>query len=153
MTDIFSREKRRAIMQAVRRRGTKPEQVVARGLRRLGTRFRRHAHRLPGCPDFYIPEANAALFVHGCFWHGHGACRKGRERPKSNAPYWAAKIERNKRRDRRVTRRLRANGLAVYVVWECEMRSGGMPARIATLLRKRSAELRTGNARQAFAEH
>lgn len=140
MPDIFSPTKRRQIMQAVRREHTAPEALLAKGLRALGLRFRTQAKGLPGKPDFYFPKARFVVFVHGCFWHGHDACRKGRSRPKTRSEYWREKIARNQRRDRRVARKLRGLGFSVYTVWECEIRRRGVPSRLVTALGARLAE-------------
>lgn len=130
LPDIFNKAKRRNIMQAVRRERTAPELLVARALRKFSLRFRQNSPLLPGKPDFVIPEARLALLVHGCFWHGHRGCRKGTRRPTTNREYWVAKIERNRRRDARVARRLRALGFSVYTIWECEIRTRGLPSRL-----------------------
>jgi DNA mismatch endonuclease (patch repair protein) len=108
-------------MRRVRREGTEPELVVRRLLHRMGYRFRLHAKELPGCPDVVLRPRRAAIFVHGCFWHGH-QCRW--ERPvKSNAAYWAAKIERNQKRDAASIQALRESGWRTLVVWECELKA------------------------------
>lgn len=101
-------------MSRIRSSGTKPERVVALNLRASGIRFRRQA-ALPGRPDFLLPDHGVALFVHGCFWHG---CPEHFRAPKSNAPFWEAKITRNCARDRRSLLLLRAMGLRVFVLWE-----------------------------------
>jgi len=134
MADIFSKQKRRSIMQAVRRSNTAPEQRLAAGLRALGLRFRRQARQLPGKPDFHFPAARLVVFVHGCFWHGHARCRKGRSLPKTRRSYWEQKIKRNRRRDRRVARKLRAAGYSVYTIWACELRRCAVPTRLLTRL-------------------
>ena len=59
--------------------------------------------------------------MHGCFWHGHD-CARGARMPKTNANYWSAKIERNRRRDQRVRRDLDQAGWKTLVVSECELR-------------------------------
>jgi DNA mismatch endonuclease (patch repair protein) len=123
------------VMRAVRSRGTKPEQRVAELLRRLGVRFRRNVASLPGSPDFVVgvPATGAttptAIFVHGCWWHGHD-CARGARVPRANREYWVAKVARNRRRDRHVTRRLRALGYSVWIIWECRLKSGRLPGRI-----------------------
>jgi len=134
VADIFTPKKRRSIMQAVRQKGTTPEQTLTEKLRELGYRFRRNEDRLPGRPDVYFPWAKLVVFVHGCFWHGHAGCRKGRSRPKTRRRYWEEKISRNQRRDRRVARSLREAGYSVYTVWECELRKGQIPKRLLTRL-------------------
>ncbi|MCC6124354.1 MAG: DNA mismatch endonuclease Vsr [Pirellulales bacterium] len=134
MTDTFTKEKRRAIMQAVRRKRTWPEDVLAARFRKHGLRFRRNVADLPGKPDIFFSDARVAVFVHGCFWHGHTRCEKGRKRPKTNTTYWKAKIQRNQRRDRRAARQLRALGISVFTVWECELSATGLPKRLLTRL-------------------
>lgn len=139
MPDIFAPAKRRQIMQSVRRTGTAIEELAARAFEEAGVPFERNVDSLPGKPDFYFPSAGLVVFVHGCFWHGHEACRKGTRRPKTRRAYWRKKIERNKRRDRRVTCELRHMGLSVYTVWGCELRRSGLPARVVRRLRERPA--------------
>lgn len=120
MGGIVTSEARSAIMRRVRRENTGPELALRRILHRMGYRFRLHAKELPGSPDVVFRPRKAAIFVHGCFWHGHD-CRWGRP-VKSNAQYWAAKIARNQRRDAASLETLRAGGWRALVVWECELK-------------------------------
>src|ERR1700735_2034876 len=90
--------KRRAIMRAIKSKNTFPEMQVRRFVHGLGYRFRLHRKDLPGTPDLVFPRLKCAIFVHGCFWHGHG-CLRGARVPKTNTKYWTAKIERNIARD------------------------------------------------------
>lgn len=118
--DHVTPEKRSLIMAAVQSKNTKPEMLVRRLLHRLGYRFRLHRNDLPGTPDLVFPGRRSAIFVHGCFWHGHG-CQRARL-PSSNVAFWKAKISKNKKRDKRTKRLLRAQGWMVLTVWQCEMR-------------------------------
>lgn len=70
--------------------------------------------------------------VHGCFWHGHKRCSRGK-RPTSNVQFWDAKLDANADRDRHVKRRLRKLGWSVLVVWECELRK---PERLLAKLKR-----------------
>lgn len=106
-------------MQQVKGKDTKPEKIVRSLLHRLGYRFRLHRKDLPGTPDIVFPSRRLALFVHGCFWHGHG-CRIG-QLPKSRLDYWQPKIEGNRARDRRKEAALVAAGWRVAVVWQCDL--------------------------------
>lgn len=117
-TDNLSPEARRRAMAAVKARDTTPERRVAGALRSAGVRFRRYAD-LPGKPDFVLLGLRAALFVQGCFWHGHG-CRS--RIPMTNRAYWLRKLAANKRRDRRVRRQLNRLGWTVLVLWECQLK-------------------------------
>lgn len=117
-------------MRAVRHSKTAPELSVARALRRVGLRFRQNMPSLPGKPDFVFCGERLVLFVHGCFWHGHRCCNKGLRRPSTNRAYWQAKLERNRRRDERVARRLRSLGFSVYTIWECRIHSRCLPNRL-----------------------
>ncbi|TIU00670.1 MAG: DNA mismatch endonuclease Vsr [Mesorhizobium sp.] len=105
-------------MSAVRQKNTKPEMAVRRLLHAMGYMYRLHASELPGKPDVVFRKRRKALFVHGCFWHGHN-CGRG-HRPASRSDYWDAKIDRNVARDLDRIERLRADGWDVLVVWECE---------------------------------
>jgi len=133
--DIFSRSKRRQIMQSVRREHTRPEQLVARLLDEASIRFSQHLQGVPGKPDFVLPDHRIIVFVHGCFWHGHKRCRKGRNLPKTRSDYWQQKIDRNRERDRRIVRRLRRERFGVFTLWECELKSKELPARLMRRLR------------------
>jgi DNA mismatch endonuclease (patch repair protein) len=122
MTDIYSHEKRSAIMSRIRSRDTEPEKVVRATLHRLGLRFRLVAADLPGRPDIVLRSRRTVVFVNGCYWHGH-ECAKGRSRAKANAEFWAKKIGDNLIRDRKNYRLLRSQGWRVVVVWECETKN------------------------------
>lgn len=105
-------------MAGVRRRDTSAEMIVRSIVHRLGHRFRVQNRDLPGSPDLANRSRGWVIFVHGCFWHRHGCSRT--TTPKRNRAFWEAKFEANMRRDRRVQKALRAEGLKVVVVWECE---------------------------------
>lgn len=123
MTDHVTPERRSFIMSQVGTKNTKPEMVVRRALHRLGYRYRLHRKDLPGSPDIVFPGCRKAVFVHGCFWHGHG-CRWGKL-PKSRPDYWQPKIDANRERDSRNIRALNASGWDVLVVWQCELKEPG----------------------------
>jgi len=122
MTDTVSREKRSAIMAAVRSRDTTPEKFVRSLIHRLGYRFRLHRKDLPGRPDIVLPRHRAVVFVHGCFWHAH-RCKAGDRLPATNTEFWRNKRNENVIRDRMAIGRLRRLGLRILVVWECETKN------------------------------
>lgn len=105
----------------MRSKDTKPEFVVRRLTHSLGYRFRLHRKDLPGRPDLVFPGRRAAVFVHGCFWHGHD-CAKGMKRPATNAEFWNAKLDSNRVRDERHVSQLEAAGWKVLVLWECGLK-------------------------------
>lgn len=107
-------------MSQVKGRNTTPEMSVRRMLHAMGYRYRLHRKDLPGKPDIVFGPRKKIVFIHGCFWHGHG-CSKGRL-PKSNGPFWSAKIEANKARDRKNVRRLKALGWSVLSIWQCQLK-------------------------------
>ena len=78
----------------------------------------RHSYQVKGHPDFVFLEKRIAIFVDGCFWHGHD-CRN--TRPADNAEYWAKKRERNIERDKEITARFEKRGWTVIRIWECEL--------------------------------
>src|SRR5689334_12239074 len=134
MTDVFDTAKRSAVMAAIRGKDTKPELAVRKALTALGARYRLHRKDLPGSPDIVLPGRRLVVFVHGCFWHGHGFAR-GARAPKGNAGYWTAKLERNRARDAAALAALAAAGWRAEVVWECELRdAAALTARLAGLL-------------------
>ena len=109
-------------MASVRSKNTKPEITVRSFLHKCGLRYRLHDSKLPGKPDLVFPRYHAALFVHGCFWHGHTIknCKLARM-PKSNIEYWKEKVAYNQRRDKKNLRLLRKLGWKVIVIWECQI--------------------------------
>lgn len=123
--DVLTPEQRRHNMSRIRGKDTKPEMVLRRGLHAAGLRFRLHAGKLPGRPDMVFPRYNAAVLVHGCFWHSHDCpmCKLPATRPE----FWKAKLEGNKARDLRNAAALRAEGWRLLTVWECSLRG---PARL-----------------------
>jgi len=134
MTDVYSPEKRSAVMRRVKGRNTTPEMKVRRALTTLGARYRLHRKDLPGNPDVVMPGRRLAIFVHGCFWHGHD-CARGSRAPKQNAEYWQAKIGRNVARDAKSTEALAALGWRVETIWECDLKDAErLDARLRALL-------------------
>src|SRR5438874_113304 len=109
MSDTFTKAQRSEIMRSVRSRGTGAENTCESLLRSLKLKFSQHPSDLAGKPDFLLKKFGLAIFVHGCFWHAHKGC-KNAALPTSNASYWVQKIDRNRRRDRRVRDELRKAG-------------------------------------------
>ncbi|MBN1360033.1 MAG: DNA mismatch endonuclease Vsr [Sedimentisphaerales bacterium] len=128
---------RSQLMKRVRSSGNETtEMTMARLLRKHRlSGWRRHL-ALPGKPDFAWPKEKVALFVDGCFWHGH-TCGKNIT-PKTNSLQWREKIEGNQRRDQRASRRLRGDGWSVIRVWECQLRKQPQQcfARVARILQR-----------------
>jgi|SRR5665213_95691 len=144
--DTRTPEQRRRIMQSVRTADTGPEMTVRRLLHGMGYRYRLHDRRLPGRPDLAFTIRRKAIFVHGCFWHGH-ECAKGQP-PKSRLDYWLPKIEANRARDKRNAGDLNAMGWAVCVVWQCQVRdTDGLRDRLTAFLGngQKSDRLSVGN--------
>ena len=90
-------------------------------LHSAGYRYRLHIKKLPGSPDIVFSGRRKAIFVHGCFWHGH-ECRAGR-RPQSHQEYWLPKITRNQERDAAALEQLHRMGWNTLVIWQCETTS------------------------------
>ncbi len=132
--DVFTPEQRSAIMRAVPGKNSSAELRVRRLLTRMGLRYRLHRGDLPGSPDVAFGPRKVALFVHGCFWHGHD-CARGARAPKTNAAYWTAKIGRNRARDIAAQTALVAKGWTPVIVWECELKDEpALQQRLETLL-------------------
>ncbi len=129
--DRLSPEKRSWLMSRVRGVNTKPEKVVRSLVHRLGFRYRIHVRDLPGKPDLAFRSKRKAIFVHGCFWHGH-RCTKGRL-PKSRLDYWEPKIEENRRRDRRKVSALKDMEWDILELWECQLKN---PDKIKSRIRR-----------------
>ncbi len=109
-------------MRSIKGRDTKAELLVRRFLFRKGFRYRTNDRRLPGSPDIVLPKYKSVVFVNGCFWHGHEECPLF-VLPKTNADFWADKIEKNRTRDAKNISTLISEGWRVFVVWECELKN------------------------------
>jgi DNA mismatch endonuclease (patch repair protein) len=121
VADVFSPEKRSAVMSKIRASRNRATELRLIGLFRGNgiTGWRRNS-RLFGKPDFVFQRARVALFVDGCFWHRHPGC-KFSYTPKSRAEFWLPKFEKNVARDLLVTRTLRKAGWRVVRIWECQL--------------------------------
>lgn len=120
--DRISKERRSEIMSRIRGKDTSPELKVRSLLHNLGYRYRLHSKKLPGCPDLVFSSRKKVIFIHGCFWHGHKGCKKGRL-PKSRLEYWEPKIKANRKRDAANARKLKRDEWNVLVVWQCELKN------------------------------
>jgi DNA mismatch endonuclease (patch repair protein) len=121
MSDRISVRLRSENMRRIKSKNTSPELLVRRLVYALGYRYRLHRKDLPGRPDLVFGPRRKIIFVHGCFWHQHDACRAGRT-PNSNVEYWTPKLALNLERDRKAIEALQAAGWAVMIVWECRTR-------------------------------
>ena len=121
MPDSLSPAERSERMSRVRSKDTKPEWIVRRLVHGLGYRYKLHDAALPGKPDLVFPARRKVIFIHGCFWHRHGARCPLTRLPKSKLDFWRPKLERNRERDQRNKRLLRAAGWRVLTIWECQL--------------------------------
>jgi DNA mismatch endonuclease (patch repair protein) len=121
MADTFTKEERSQIMRQVKSsRNKSTELELIQFFKGNSINGWRRNFKLFGRPDFVFPLTKKAVFVDGCFWHGHN-CRS--IRPKDNKEYWQQKISRNKKRDRTVNKTLTANGWTVIRIWECQLKN------------------------------
>ncbi|MBR4265133.1 MAG: DNA mismatch endonuclease Vsr [Bacteroidales bacterium] len=120
--DTLTPSQRHKNMSAIHSTATKPEIRVRKWLWQRGFRYRLNVKSVPGKPDVVLRKYRTAVFVNGCFWHGHENCKKFRV-PKTRTEFWSEKISRNRRRDAKNQEILTANGWQVIVIWECELDS------------------------------
>lgn len=106
-------------MSLIKSKNTQPELLVRKELYKLGFRYRIH-YPLPGKPDITFPVKKVAIFIQGCFWHGHGC--KVDHIPKTNKKFWLTKITDNKKRDIKNNTNLNEQGWKIITIWECELR-------------------------------
>jgi DNA mismatch endonuclease, patch repair protein len=122
LADIFTKEKRSWIMSGVKNKNTSIEIRVRKSLFSLGFRYKINDRSLPGSPDITLPKYKTAIFIHGCFWHGHSNCGKA-IKPNSNIEFWHSKIQKNRLRDKKVNSVLRKLGWNILIVWDCELKN------------------------------
>jgi DNA mismatch endonuclease, patch repair protein len=115
--DNLTKEQRYRSMANNRNKNTGPELQLCRLLKQEGLRFRVHDRRLPGTPDIVFHSVRTVVLVHGDFWHGW----RFNTWRHTLSEQWAAKIERNRRRDRCNARKLRRQGWQILRVWEHEL--------------------------------
>src|SRR5262245_45424552 len=118
--DVLTPEQRRFNMSRIRGRDTKPEMLLRQGLHARGFRYRLHPRELPGRPDMVFPRRQAAILVHGCFWHGHDCPLF--KMPATRPQFWRSKIAANRARDARDLTALMHEGWRVLIVWECSLK-------------------------------
>lgn len=109
-------------MSRIHSANTKPEIKLRKALFEKGFRYRVNVKTLPGKPDIVLPKYRTAIFVNGCFWHGHSGC-KYYTVPETNIEFWVEKVRKNKERDAVNVQRLESLSWSVVTIWECELKS------------------------------
>lgn len=139
MADVHDKKTRSFNMSRIKSKNTKPEWIVRRFLHAAGFRYRLHERNLPGKPDIVLPKYKTAVFVQGCFWHGHLAC-KFSTIPKTRTEWWRSKIDRNVLNDKKNKSALIGIGWTVIEIWECNLKKNKRVETLEALL----DELRKG---------
>jgi DNA mismatch endonuclease, patch repair protein len=135
MADIVDAATRSRMMSGIRGKNTKPEMAIRKAIHHLGFRYRLHSAHVPGKPDMVFPGVRAAIFVNGCFWHGHD-CKYFRL-PSTRPEFWAKKIAANKARDIAVRAELETQNWRYLTIWECAIR--GQPREAAAKVANQAA--------------
>lgn len=134
----MTKQQRHECMSHIRSKDTRPEIMVRRELFHRGFRFRKNVRTLPGTPDIVLPRYRTAIFINGCFWHGHKGC-KFYTIPKTNSQFWTDKIRHNQERDLLNIQRLESIEWNVITVWECQVSK----SELATTMQNLEAEIRS----------
>lgn len=121
MADVHDKATRSYNMSRIKGKDTKPEMLVRRFLHSQGFRYRLHVKDLPGKPDIVLPKYRTVIFVHGCFWHGHEAC-KYFVVPKTRTDWWMDKIDKNVSNDNLKQFELKQAGWKIMQIWECDLK-------------------------------
>lgn len=120
MSDKITSEQRHLNMSRINSKDTTIEIKVRKWLYRNGLRYRKNNRKILGTPDISIAKYKIAIFINGCFWHGHEGCMLASV-PKTNTEFWTNKINKNKERDIRVETELKKQGWNVIIIWECQL--------------------------------
>lgn len=139
MADRMTPEQRHVCMSHIRGKNTKPEILVRKALFKEGFRYRINVKGLAGHPDIVLRKYHTAIFINGCFWHGHEGCKKAII-PQTNSEFWKEKITTNVNRDLAIKSTLLKDGWKVIVVWECELAKKNLSNRISALISEITTE-------------
>jgi DNA mismatch endonuclease (patch repair protein) len=135
MSDPHSKEIRSYNMSMIRSKNTRPEMIVRKYLHKNGYRYKLHDLSLPGKPDLVLVKYKTAIFVNGCFWHGHNGCRYY-VIPKTRTEWWQAKLLKNKENDAQNFEELKSGSWKVICIWECELKNDIAPKTLGSLLKQ-----------------
>lgn len=133
MSDVFDKAKRSEIMSKVRSKKNKTTELkLIEIFKENNIHGWRRNYKVKGHPDFVFLDKRIAVFVDGCFWHGHD-CRN--TRPKNNEDYWNKKRERNIKHDKEITEHFQNRGWNVVRIWECELSRKSVSTKISDLIK------------------
>ncbi|MEJ8817402.1 very short patch repair endonuclease [Lacibacter sp. H407] len=137
MADVHTKAQRSYNMSRIKGKNTKPELLVRKYLHAQGFRYKLHDKTLPGKPDLVLPKYNTAIFIHGCFWHGHANC-KYFTIPKTRTDWWMDKINKNRTNDVKAMKLLKEDGWKIITIWECKLKPAKLEQTLAALVKKLS---------------
>ena len=135
MADVHDKKTRSYNMSQIKSKDTKPELLVRKFLFANGYRYKLHDKKLSGKPDIVLPILRTAIFVHGCFWHGHTNC-KYFKLPKTRTHWWLQKIHRNKQLDQENLLKLKKEGWKVFSIFECELNTKKQERTLSNFIKK-----------------
>ena len=135
MADVHDKQTRSYNMSQIKSKDTKPELLVRKFLFANGFRYKLHDKKLSGKPDIVLPKLRTAIFVHGCFWHGHDKC-KYFVVPKTRTDWWLQKIQRNKQLDLENFFSLKKEGWKVFAIFECLLKIAIRATTLSKILNK-----------------
>lgn len=134
MTDIFNKNKRSDIMRKVHSNGNKTTELrLIEIFKQYNISGWRRFYKVKGHPDFVFLEKKIAIFLDGCFWHGHN-CRN--LTPQNNKEYWEKKKNRNIYHDKEITNLFEKRGWTVLRIWECELKNRNIDITMKKILEK-----------------
>lgn len=133
MADVHNKKTRSYNMSMIKGKNTKPEIIVRKFLHANGYRFRLHYEKLPGKPDIVLPKYKIAIFINGCYWHGHENCKYFKP-PKTNTEWWLNKINETIERDKRKYEEIKNNNWRIKIIWECELKKTKIQQTLENLL-------------------
>lgn len=118
MSDIFDKSKRSEIMKKVRSKNNKLKLIQI--FKENNIHGWRRNYKVKVHSDFVFLNKKIAIFVDGCFWHGHNFRNT---KPKENQEYWDKKRERNMKHDKEITEYFENRGWTVIRIRECELKN------------------------------
>ncbi len=133
MADVHTTEIRSCNIGQIKGKNTNPEILVRKFLHKSGLRYRLHVNTMPRKSDLVLLKYKTVVFIHGCFWHGHGNC-KYYTIPKTRTEWWLSKINSNILNDKNSIATSQEEKWKIIIIWGCQLKKEVLHKTLSQLL-------------------